>query len=428
MVALTLAAPERAASAGQTGQAGQGQRDRPSLSMTTETARAVMKLARAKKKRRPAGGGGSKAPAAEADDSEGADDDASKSSSSSGDAANEEELLGGSSKKKKAAAASSEDDAAGDGDAPKKRKSDTSSVETVESKASDEPSGTTTASALEFGIGAKALFRQLAWTADARASNLGPYSLTPGPETGGWLEFYPAAFGTNSFASNVGLVGRFDYGFGVATTLANNRVAATKFRNFDAGLKIRIPMGTFTPNVSVSYGQQLFEVAPEGTPQDLPQVAYQFVRPALGARMMFTPEIGLDAAAAYLMVMDPGSGANHVRDTKFFPDATAMGFDLSAALAVRLAGAVGLRGGIDFRQFILNMNDKTAPTVGGAVDRYIAAWVGVEVVLDGQGGAAGGDDEPAKPSKRKRRHASSEESKSSDDSDSSSSDEKASED
>jgi hypothetical protein len=200
-------------------------------------------------------------------------------------------------------------------------------------------------------------------------------------------------------------VGRFDYGFGVATTLANKDVVATKFRNFDAGLKVRIPLGTFIPNVTVSYGQQVFEVAPQNTPQDLPQVAYQFLRPALGARVLFSPDVSLDASAGYLLVTDPGSGANHVRATNFFPDATSMGFDLTASLAFRLMGSVGLRGGIDFRQFILNMNDKTAPTVGGAVDRYIAAWAGVEVVLDGQGAAAGGDDEPAKPSKRKRRHA-----------------------
>ena len=100
-------------------------------------------------------------------------------------------------------------------------------------------------------------------------------------------------------------------------------------------------------------------------------------------------------------------------------DATSFGFDVSASVVYRVSGAIGVRGGADLRQYVLNMNDKTMPTVGGAVDRYITAWAGIEVALDGQGASAGGDDEPVKPSKRsRRRHAKSddEESESSDDS------------
>ena len=137
-------------------------------------------------------------------------------------------------------------------------------------------------------MGAKALFRQLAWTSDARAAGLGPYSLTPGPETGAWLEFYPAAFGSlglrrqrrpRSAASTTASAS--------ATTLANGNDVATKFRDFLAGIKVRIPFGTFIPNVSVAYGQQTFEIAPtQSTLPDLPQVAYQFIRPALGTRVI----------------------------------------------------------------------------------------------------------------------------------------------
>ena len=163
-------------------------------------------------------------------------------------------------------------------------------------------------------MGFKALFRNLAWTSDARAAGLGPYSLSPGPQTGLWLEFYPAAFGSSGFAANVGLFARFDYGFGVATTLANDDVVATKFRDFLAGVKLRVPFGGFVPNLSIAYGQQVFAIAQQMTMQDLPQLAYQFVRFAPGARMYFTPTVALDVGAAYLLVLDPGSGANSIRD------------------------------------------------------------------------------------------------------------------
>jgi hypothetical protein len=384
----------------------------PSLVGRAGPAHGGMTLAKAKKKgRRPAGASGGKS--APADDASGGDDDgaagksAAASSGGAGDDAKEDELLGDAPKKKKPAPPADEgssSDEGGGGERKGSAKASSKSVETVESKASEEPSDASPISALEFGVGAKALFRQFNWTADARAAGLGPYTLSPGPETGLWLEFYPAAFGTSGFAANVGLFGRFDYGFGVATTLANGTNAATKFRDFLAGLKVRVPFGSVIPNASVAYGQQTFEIAPAGTPQDLPQLAYAFVRPALGTRVMFTPTVTLDVAAAYLMVLDPGSGAGHVRSTNFFPNATSLGFDVSASVGFRLTGAIGARGGIELRQYALNMNDKTTPTVAGAVDRYITAFVGVEVVLDGQGGAAG-DDEPVKPSKRKRRHA-----------------------
>ena len=401
--AVALAGSEGRASAGATVEL-----KRPA-SVSGGASHGGMTLAKAKKRKRPGGGSGGKS---DAGDDAGGDDDAGKSASASSDSSDEskeDELLGSKKKApapKPLARDDSDDSSSGDDEVAKKPAKATKSVETVEAKASEEasPSSSSSLSALEFGLGAKALFRNLSWTSDARASMLGPYKLTPGPETSAWFEFYPGAFGTSGFAANVGLFGKFDYGFGVATTLANGNNAATKFRDFQAGVKVRIPFDAFVPNVSVAYGQQLFEIAQQNQPTDLPQLAYQFVRPSLGARYYFTPTIALDGALGYLMVIDPGSGANHVKAANFFPDATSFGFDVSASVVFRVSGAIGVRGGADLRQYILNMNDKTMPTVGGAVDRYITAWAGVEVALDGQGATAGGDDEPAKPSKRKRRH------------------------
>jgi hypothetical protein len=370
-----------------------------------------MTLAKAKKKgRRPASSPRS-APAAD-DAAGGADDESSSGSSDSSDDSKEDEVLV-SKKPSKKARAPVDDGASSDGE--EKSKSSAKEVETVAAKASEEESDASPSSALEFGIGFKALFRQLAWTSDARAAGLGPYSLTPGPETGVWLEFYPAAFGSSGFAANVGLFGRFDYGFGVATTLANNTNVATSFRDFLGGVKVRLPFGNVIPNVSVAYGQQIFWIASANSNLDLPKVAYSFIRPALGTRIVFAPGVALDAAAAYLMVLDPGSGTGYVGGANFFPNAKSLGFDVSASLAIKISGAIGARGGVELRQYVLTMNDTTAPTVGGAVDRYITMFAGLEVVLDGMGAAA--DDDEPKPSKRKRRHAPDpEESESSDDS------------
>ena len=399
-------------------------------------------LAKAKKRKRPAsssGSAGSSKSAAPADDA-GGDDDSGKSSSASSDSsdeAKEDAVLGNTPKRKKAAPVASDDgdsSSSGDGDdaPPKTRtkaKPKDESVDTVSATASsDESGGASLSSALEFGVGAKAMFRQLGWTADARAAGLGPYNLTPGPETGLWAEFYPAAFGTTGFAANVGLFGRFDYGFGVATTLASGKDAATTFRDFMGGIKVRIPMGMFNPNVSIGYGQQIFAIAQQNDMADLPQLAYQFVRPSAGARIVFSPQVALDAALGYLLVLDAGSGGSYIRSTRFFPKTTAYGIDASASVAFKLTPTIGARGGVDFRQYGLALHpDSTTRAVAGAVDRYIVAWAGLEVVLDGQGaGAGGGEDEPAKPSKRRRHRAEpkeDEDSSSSDESSSKSSDE-----
>jgi len=385
-------------------------------SVTTAGARHRVLLAKAKKRKRPPRGSGSTSkPDTSDDSSSGGDDDDGKSSAASSDSADdakEDAAAGTSGSKKKKAPAPVADDSDsssaknGDDDESASKKTASKDVESVSAKASPEPPASAgPLSALEFGLGGKAMFRSLAWTTGGASAGLGPYSLTPGPETGLWLEFYPAAFGTNGFAANVGLFGRFDYGFGVATTLANGMDAATRFRDFMAGLKVRIPVGTFTPNLSIAYGQQVFEIAQQNTMADLPQLAYQFVRPAVGTRIMFTPTAGLDLVAGYLLVLDPGSGGDHIRSSRFFPKATSFGIDASASVVFKLTGAIGGRVGADWRQYGIALNpDSNTRQVAGAIDRYIVAWAGLEVVLDGQGGAAG-DDEPAKPAKRRRRRA-----------------------
>src|SRR6187551_104763 len=154
-------------------------------------------LARAKRsKRKPAGSGGDKAkpaPGGEADDD--ADDQASNSRAdkpAAADSADASEDAPATPVKKRPKM-ESDSTAEGDGDADATVSKKGSSADAEETSA---PSALT---ALEVGFGAKALFRQLSWTADARAAGLGPYSLTPGPQTGGWLEFYPAAFGSSGF-------------------------------------------------------------------------------------------------------------------------------------------------------------------------------------------------------------------------------------
>jgi len=304
--------------------------------------------------------------------------------SESSDAANESDSARGNATEETEVA----EDEAGDEGARKKRPKLRKRGRAPEPE--PEPSDEAAPNALELGVGGMALFRRLVWTADADAAGLGPYSLTPGPQAGVWLEFYPAAFATGGFAANIGLYAHYDHGFGVSTWTQAGGDVATKYEGFVGGLKLRLPLGTFTPFGSVGYGNQSFRITAEGNPLDLPGFAYSFVRVGAGTRVRFTSEVALDVGGAFLAVSDAGSAPGQVASPSFFPRTKAYGFELGASLYVHLTSALGIRGGLDWRQYGLafypEAGDSASRRVAGAVDRYIVTWVGLEVTLARGGG------------------------------------------
>jgi hypothetical protein len=306
----------------------------------------------------------------------------------------------GKKEKPKSEEAETSEEAAGDG----------SEEQTTVSKragdADDAPTDLPAPNALELGVGGMAMFRHLVWTSDAAGTGLAPYSLAPGPQAGLWLEFYPAAFATRGFASNIGLFARYDYGFGVSSYTPSGGDVATKYQGFLAGLKLRIPLGTFTPYGTLGYGNQGFRLAPEDSPSDLPSVAYSFVRTGLGTRIHFTRSVALDVAGHFLAVTDPGSEPGQVASSTFFPRAKAVGFELGTSLYVHITGAIGARAGFDWRQygmaFYPQAGDPATRMVAGAVDRYIVLWTGIEVALGGGGEQLDSPDEDEPPKSKRR--------------------------
>jgi hypothetical protein len=261
--------------------------------------------------------------------------------------------------------------------------------------------------ALKMGLGGGALFRDLVWTGAGTA--LSPYSLSPGPQAAVWFEAYPAAFATSGFAANLGLWGRFNYGFGASSRLMNGTVLTTRYQDFLFGGKVRIPIGSFQPFVAVAYGNQAFQLTPADVSR--PNFNYAFVHVGGGARILFTPSIDLDLGIAYLHVLDAGSRNTEVASPPLYPRTTAYGVDVGASVGFRIASLIGIRVGGNFRQFGVNTNfmagQNTAAPAAGAADRSITVYGGLEVILDGAGGggAAESEDAPAKkkPAKAKKK-------------------------
>ena len=253
--------------------------------------------------------------------------------------------------------------------------------------------------ALSFGIGGKALFRNLSWSEAMGA--LAPYKLSPGPEIAVWLETYPLAFLSDGFAGNIGIYGHFDYGLAASSQTPSGMKLTTKYQDFFVGLKIRFPIGIMLPYITGGYGMQKFSLDPVAA--DRPNFNYSFASGGAGARIQFTPIFDLDASGMYIAVLNPGSAAGEVASNAFYPNATAYGVDFSLSFGLRLLSFLGVRVGGDFRQFGLTTH-WTSTTMGaragGAADRYITAWGGLEIVFDGLGGGGGGAREEAAPAKK----------------------------
>ena len=256
--------------------------------------------------------------------------------------------------------------------------------------------------AFRFGVGGRALFRNVAWTGDN--GMLAPYSLSPGPQLGLWLEAFPAAFASDGFAGNIGVFGHFNLGFGASSKDPAGTVLTTKYQDFLAGVKVRVPFGGFQPYAAVGYGLQKFSL--ETAAPTRPNFNYGLVFIGAGARVQVTPAIDIDLAGGYLHVLTTGTTAGDFG--QLYPRATSLGFDMSLSAGFRVASLIGIRAGVDFRQFGLATNyvagNPGIPAVGG-VDRNITAWGGLELVFDGVGGGGGSDEEaPAKkpPAKAKK--------------------------
>ncbi|MFL5306115.1 MAG: hypothetical protein ACJ8F1_12930 [Polyangia bacterium] len=268
---------------------------------------------------------------------------------------------------------------------PTRHPSDENENEGEKDEASD-TTGPRQPPALRGGVGFGALYRRLTWTG-AHSSGLSGYALSPGPELGGWLEVYPGAFVDRGFGANIGAVLSFNRGFGMSSTSGSGLKADVIFEDFLLGLKMRFPLGAFVPHVAAGYGGQVFLFSPRLP--EVPSVFYAFVRLAAGLRVQIANAIDAEVEAAYLAVVNPGTQAGYIGAPEYFPGLGAYGLEAAGSLGVRVTSVFGLRAGVDFRQYALDLSHATGMLMANqASDRYVTIWGGLEIVLDGAGSGA----------------------------------------
>ncbi|MES1208085.1 MAG: hypothetical protein ABUS79_19295 [Pseudomonadota bacterium] len=238
--------------------------------------------------------------------------------------------------------------------------------------------------ALRAGIGFGAVYRRLTWIG-AHSSALSDYSMSPGPQLGGWLEIFPGALVNRSLGANVGAIVSFNRGFGISSKSAAGDTSTVIFEDFVLGLKMRFPLGFFIPHVSAAYAGQVFLFTPRLAP--VPSVFYAFARVAVGARVQIANAIDAEVEAAYLAVVDSGEQSGYVGAPEYLQGLSTYGLEAGGSIGVRVTGVFGLRAGVDFRRYALDPSHATGMLMADkATDQYLTVWGGVEIVLDGASG------------------------------------------
>jgi hypothetical protein len=311
--------------------------------------------------------------------------------------------------------------AAGEGDEgePKKKKrkrrgSEDADVEaSVEAEAEEEDAGPSgpLPQALDAFIGPRLFSRRLGYSQDIFRA-LRQYQLALGPSIGVVANFYPGAYFTDTFISNVGLFVGIEQAFGVTSKLTNGNQYPTYVHDWSGGARVRFPVGgMIEPSVLAAFGEHsyLLRSGPMSPRIDLdmPDTIYKYVRLGAQVRVNLPENFSITVEGSYRHLLGVGQ-----LKVNYFPRSTAMGMDVSAGVGYRFMPVLEGRAGVDLRRYAYSMNSVPGDTfvAGGAVDQYITYWFGVAILLGGpEGGGGGGGAEEApeeseeeKPERKKK--------------------------
>jgi hypothetical protein len=290
----------------------------------------------------------------------------------------------------------------------KRRGSSSDDAEAVATTSGGESSSGAAGSALDLGVSSRFVMRSLNWNG---TSTLSTYSLGLAPSLGATIGWYPAAHFTSAWQSNLGLFVSIEYTPG----LSSQRGAAkfpTQESDYWGGARGRLLLGSVEGAVTLGGGQHSFIFRSGGAGADramlmtLPDVKYTFMRAGVDVRVKLPANLFLNVGGGYRAVLGAGNVNYLLEASGFLPNAKVAGFDGMASLGYRFLPVLEGRGGFDLRRYAISASNNASMTTSG-VDQYLAFWVQLAVVLDGNGAAGGGSDddeaEEIKPAKREKR-------------------------
>jgi hypothetical protein len=271
-----------------------------------------------------------------------------------------------------------------------------------ESKKSQSKPGRT---ALELDLGMRFYARDFEYTGQPRGvrdptvrRTLAPYHLPAAPAVLFSGILYPGAFFSDGVLGNIGVMGRFELGFGTSTDYELTRsdgskvvtTLKTKAQAWDLGLRGRIPLGPAEIALFAEYGMQTFILLGDEGGAELsplvPDVQYKFVR--LGAE----PRVRIGKLTLGAHIAPRVLTSLHDIDLPFvwFPNAKGWGIDWGFMAGYGVTSFLDIVAGADFVGYGFDFNDlpidpKIAPVLaGGATDRYKSLWFALRFRIGGQ--------------------------------------------
>jgi len=281
----------------------------------------------------------------------------------------------------------------GDGEAkperPRRRRARIRSDAETEVSATAEPAASGAGGRwLELAVGARGFSRNLAYN-DQVSPGLREYQLPIGPAAVASIAFYPLALATSGPGAGIGLVAEIEQAVGTSSQISaesafpNGATFPTSMHEFAGGIRYRIPVDPWQIGLTVTGGEHAFWFVSGGgadrSQLEIPNMAYQFMRGGLDARVAVTSEFSLGAGAGYRHVLNQGGPIS--RD---FPHLTVAGVDVGVRAAYALTSSVEARLQADLRRYFYDMHSVRGDSLiaGGAVDQYLSVGFLLALTLD----------------------------------------------
>ena len=188
-------------------------------------------------------------------------------------------------------------------------------------------------------------------------------------------EVYPAAFVTNGFAANIGLVAGADFAVGLSSS-RYDEATDTTFKYSTSALKLRvaltvkIPVGPLTIAPFVGYSLQTFYIGADqsGDRPNIPGVAYSGLRFGGTIRVQPVKQFGVQLTAAGQFLFNTGE----IRTAAYFPRSKASAFDVQLAIPIAITKNFEIRayGGYDRYWYSMNPDPADVLRARSPVERW----------------------------------------------------------
>jgi hypothetical protein len=197
------------------------------------------------------------------------------------------------------------------------------------------------------------------------------------------LQYYPGAQFAAGFVSNIALEVNVEQSFGLKSTTPAPNAATynTQIHDYNGGVRVRLPLESLTPFISVGYGDHAFKMTGANRSSlVLPDTEYKYVRAVVGLQVPLASGVSVAASGGYRYVLSPGD-----IKTTYFPHLAVGGMEANLYVGYALTSMIEARVGFDYRRYFYTMHSKNGETfiVGGAVDQTYAGSLSIAITLGG---------------------------------------------